>query len=148
MKKKERDKEIKRLKKELGEVMENWKRALADYQNLVKRTEKEREALYHNLKKELILKFLPILDLLESGLKQTKDEGLELMAKEFRKILDNERVEVIKAEEKKFDPETMDCVEVVEGGGEGKVAEVVLPGYRLGNEVIRQAKVKVFKNRD
>jgi len=144
---KSESKKIKELEKQLAQVAENWKRALADYQNLVRRTEKERNKVYYEVKKDLVLKFLPILDLLENAMVHTDDEGTDLMAREFYKILEQEGVKAIKIDGKKFDPEIMDCIEVVEGREEGRVAEVVLAGYKMDDEIIRQAKVKVFKNK-
>jgi len=141
---KELEKKIVELKKEVEEANCSWRRALADYQNLVRRTDEERGSVYEGVKKDLILKFLPIMDYLENALKHDGDEGVELMVREFKKTLEGEGVEKIEVEGEKFDPAVMDCVDVTEGGKEGEVAEVLLNGYKMGDEVIRQAKVRVY----
>jgi len=140
------EKNVAKLEKEVKEVTGDWKRVLADYQNLVRRTEKEREEVYYQVKKDLVLRFLPILDLLENVLNHSDDEGIKLMAREFYKIFEQEGIKAIEVVGKEFDPEVMDCIEVVEGGKKDKVAEMVLAGYKMGDEVIRQAKVKVYRD--
>jgi molecular chaperone GrpE len=130
------------LKEKLEELEEKWKRALADYDNLRKRVEKERSDLVKFSSASLIDKLLFVIDSLEKCLDHLKDKGLELTLEQFKKILESEGLEEIKAQGKKFDPEKMDAVEVVKGKKD-IVVEVVLKGYYLNKRVLRPAKVKV-----
>lgn len=134
---KKKDLEIKRL--------ENlWKRALADYQNLEKRTSVEKEDFVKFANSQLILKILPSLDSLEKAEKHLKDEGLSLALKQLKEGLIQEGLEKIQTQGKDFNPDFMECVEVGQGK-EGKVLDEIRPGYKLGNRVLRVAQVKVGK---
>ncbi|EKD62393.1 MAG: heat shock protein GrpE [uncultured bacterium] len=121
-------------------------RALADYDNLRKRVEEERNALFKYSSQRLVIKLLPLLDMLESAQKHIQDTGLAIAIKEFGDVLKEEDVDEISAEEgDDFDENTQDVVEVVEAGKKGKIKEVVLKGYKFGDgHVIRHAKVKVY----
>src|SRR3989304_2676049 len=86
-------------KQEKTQELENQlKRALADYQNLERRVEEERRLLSQLSSAILIEKFLPVLDNLESAQTHLKDEGLEMVIKQFRDVLSSEGVEEIEAQ--------------------------------------------------
>ncbi len=119
-----------------------WKRALADYDNLRKRVEKQRGDLVKFAHAGLVDKLLPVLDSLEKCRQHIKDKGLDLTCEQLQKVLASEGLTEIKAQDEEFDPEKMDAVEMVRGK-KNKVVEVVLKGYNLNGRVIRPAKVKV-----
>lgn len=129
----------------IEELTNNWKRALADYQNLVRRYEIEKADFVAYANTNLVLKLLAVLDHFDRAQEYLKDPGLELAIKQFRGVLSEEGLVEIEALEKEFNPEEMEAVEVVEGKESGKVAEVIAKGYRLKDKVIRVAKVKVVK---
>jgi molecular chaperone GrpE len=134
-----------KLTKQIEELTDKWKRALADYANLEKRVEKEKKefVLYSNA--SLIDKLLAVLDDLERAEKHLDNKGLSIAVDQLRRVLTSAGVEEIKAEDKKFDPETMDCVEMVKGK-KNKVVEIVEKGYLLNKKVLRPVKVKVGGN--
>lgn len=136
--------EIEELRKNLADIEDKLKRALADYQNLEKRhfLRQEENALASKI--SLIDKFLPVLDDLERANEHLKDKGIELIIERFKKVLESESVEEIQTKDQEFNPETMDCCEVVEGE-KNKVIDCVLKGYMLEGKLIRSAKVKVGK---
>ena len=76
---------------------EQLKRALADYANLKKRTEEEKTSVVRFANTVLIVKFLDILDNLETAQKNLNDQGLELVIKKFQDALKSEKIEEIKA---------------------------------------------------
>ena len=139
---KKRGLKIDNSKKQLEEVENKWKRALADYDNLRKRIEREKGDLVKFSHASLIDKLLPVLDSLEKCTEHLKDKGLELTLEQLRKVLGSEGLKEIEVKGKKFDPEKMDAVEMVKGKKD-RVVEVVLKGYYLNNRVLRPAKVKV-----
>lgn len=125
-------------------------RALADYDNLRKRGEAEKEIWVKFSSERILAKLLPILDMLESAQGHLKDSGLAISLGEFRKILEEEGLEEIKPKLKDaFDHRIHEVVESIEGGKDkkGQIAETVLSGWRFANggPVIRYAKVKVTK---
>ena len=132
------------------EIVEELKgqlaRALADYDNLRKRTEEERQALYKYSSQRITARFLPIFDMFEAAQNHINDSGLAIAIKECRDLLKEEGVNEIQAGEgEQFDENTQDVVEVVEGGQKGKIKEVVLKGYKYSDGyIIRHAKVKVY----
>lgn len=139
--------EMKKLKEEMQDLENKWKRALADYQNLEKRVESQQGMYIKMANVGLIDKLLPVLDDLERASEHVKDDGLKMIVKQFHQVLESESVVKIETTESEFDPEYMDCVEMVEGQT-NKVVEEVLSGYVLGETVIRPAKVKVGDGSD
>ena len=130
------------LEEKIVDLENKWKRALADYVNLEKRIEKEKENFVKFSNAQLLDKLLVVLDDLERCEKHTKDKGILLVCQRFREVLKGEGVEEIKALTDKFNPKTMDAIEIVPGP-KNKVVEVVLKGYTLNGEVLRPVKVKV-----
>lgn len=100
------------IKKQIEELTNNWKRALADYQNLEKNFNQQRQTLSLYIKKDILLKFLPILENLEKAHNHLKDPGLELAVKQFRDLLKSEGLEELDVLNKNFDPNTSDCIDV------------------------------------
>ena len=117
-------------------------RALADYQNLEKRVEREKELFVKFANSLIILKMLPILDNLERANVHLHDQGLELVIKQFQDALSAEGVAAINAVGSQFDPELHEAV-TTSSGDEGVILEVLEKGYKLGDKVIRPAKVKI-----
>ena len=127
--------------KERDEYLNGWKRAKADLINARKEWEIQIKNLRDFAKTETVGKLLPILDALE-GTKEIEgwNEMRKLAEDTFKKI----GVEEIKSLGEEFNPE---CHESV-GDGEGeehKVIEVVQKGYRIGDTVIRPARVIIGK---
>ncbi|HET7713325.1 MAG TPA: nucleotide exchange factor GrpE [Patescibacteria group bacterium] len=125
-----------------GELEEKYLRALADYQNLEKRVEREKDNFVKFANTVLILKMLPILDNLERAGAHLKDQGIDLVIKQFKEALSSEGVTEIRPAGSDFDPELHEAVEKV-SGEEDKVIDIVQSGYKMGDKVIRPAKVTV-----
>lgn len=130
-------------------TFDDWKnkylRAIADYQNLEKRVAAQRIQDLKYTAGTIITKLLPVLDVLEKAEKATSDQGIILAVKMFRDTLKSEGVEKIEVTGKKFDPNSMECIEVNAGKVDDTVTEEVLAGYSLNGKTIRVAKVKVGK---
>lgn len=135
-------KKDKKLEAKIKDLTNKWKRGLADYRNLEKRVIKEKEDFRKFASAALLEKLLPVLDSLENCEKHLKDKGLTLILEQFKKVLESEGLEEIKAEGEGFNPEFMEAIEMVKGE-KNKVVEVVLKGYKLNKKVLRPAKVKV-----
>jgi molecular chaperone GrpE len=136
------------MKKKHDEHIEDWKgkylRALADYQNLEKRTQSEKQEIRNYAAQGILTRLLPVLDTLTKAVQHVKDAGLELALKELYTALSEQGVEKIAVAGKPFDPHQMECIEVV-AGKDNIVVEELLPGYRLHNKILRVAQVKVGK---
>lgn len=134
------------FKKQVEELDNKYKRALADYQNLEKRTISEKRDFIKIANKDLLLRFLPVLDTLILAEKHIKDQGISISVGQFLDALKAEGVEKIETNGKKFNPELMECVETEEGE-EGLVLEEIRSGYKLYDKVLRPAMVKVGKQK-
>ncbi len=142
-----KEKEHEECLKKIEECENKYKRVLADYQNLEKRTIEEKREWARISNKELILRLLPVLDTLEMAQKHVNDEGLKLSIKNFLDVLISEGVEKIEAEGKDFDPGVMECIDTKEGE-ENKVLEVARDGYKMSDKVLRPVQVRVGKKSD
>ncbi len=138
--------EIEKLKTEVADLTNKWKRALADYQNLEKKTAEQKKEWLEWANSDLILKLLPLFSNLEKTAAHLKDQGLDLSVNQFKKILNEEGVEVIPIEagKTKFDAHLMECVET-QAGQENQILKVVENGYKLKGRLLRPAKVVVGK---
>lgn len=145
-----KESEAEQLQKKLAAEHDNFLRLAAEYDNFRKRSRKEKEALYTDVKAETAGKFLPVFDDLERALaNETADEaykkGVELIMNEFRKIMKDLGVEEFGENGDAFDPNAFNAVLHIEDEnlGENVVAQVFQKGFRIGEKVIRHAVVKV-----
>ncbi len=140
--------EIKKLENGIPENYEHkYKRALADYQNLLKRTADEKQEFAKYANEQLLHDILPVYDNLKISLLHIDEQaqcngwaaGIKYVVKQFKDALNGLGIEEIETVGKKFDPHTM---EAVEGKGE-KVKKELKAGYKLNGKVIIAAKVKL-----
>lgn len=149
-KEKELNEKISKLKDELEDVKDRHTRLIAEFDNLKKRSAKEREGLYNSIIADIITALLPVLDNLEKAAEaSTQDEeykkGIELVLKQFKDVLEANGVKEIEAEGKPFDPELHEAVSTIqdENLGEKIVAKEYRKGYTIGTKVIRHSMVVV-----
>jgi len=130
------------LEKKIEELEDCWKRALADYKNLEKRVQEDKEDWKFFANERLIRRILPVIDNLERLKKHMADKGLDLIIKDLVSGLKEFGVEETNSENAEFDPMKMEAIETVQGE-KNKVVETVSKGYLLNNKLIRPAVVKV-----
>jgi molecular chaperone GrpE len=135
---------------QVKEANDKYLRLMAEYDNYRKRSQKEREALYGDIKADVLNKFLPVYDNLVRALDQpTEDEayrkGVEMIMAQFNKTMENLGVTEIESVGQPFDPNLHNAVMHVEDEtkGENEIVEVFQKGFKLGEKVIRFALVKV-----
>src|SRR3989344_7168044 len=139
--------------RKIQDLENQLKRALADYSNLQKRVEQEKEQIETFAKSVVVTKTLHILDVLEAVNKAGQNidfdnlkEGVEIATREFQNTLASIGVEEIDAKGD-FDPRKHEAVEAVLGTTENKIVEVVEKGYKIGEKILRPTKVKVSKKK-
>ena len=149
---KEKKKEAKRSpqEEELAALNDKYLRICAEYDNFRRRSQKEKEALYADIKADTVAKFLPVYDNLERALAQsTQDEayrkGVEMIMTQFVTTLEKLGVSPVECLGEKFDPALHNAVMHAEDEekGENEISEVFQKGFTLGDKVIRFAMVKV-----
>lgn len=139
---------IEKLKKENVENELAYKRALADYQNLVKNSSNEKVEFFKYSLEKFFLEILPIFDNLKMAISTLSEdeqnnpwvEGIKYVIKQFRDAFSENGVEEIKTVGEKFDYNKM---EAIKGDGE-IVKKEIRPGYILNGKVIIPAKVVLF----
>ncbi|QQG40888.1 MAG: nucleotide exchange factor GrpE [Candidatus Levyibacteriota bacterium] len=136
------DSETEKLKQKVEGLENQIKRVLADYQNLEKRVREDRVSWIRTANKDLLLRFLPVLDTLILASKHSEDKSLEVTTQQFLQALKDEGVEKIETEGKAFDPNTMEAIGTQEGK-EGEVIEETRMGYMIRDRVLRVAQVIV-----
>ena len=127
---------------------DKWKRALADYQNLEKQTIDRINAR----EDKIILHFLTVHeDFIRAKNAYEKDginvEGLDVIIKNMKSILDNYEVKAIEAEGKKLDPKLHEVVQEIEEDNleEGTIVKEIAKGYIIRGKVLKYSKVCVSK---
>lgn len=128
----------------LSELQDKLARSMADYSNLEKRVESQRQMFVTMATVSIISKMIEVLDDLNLTQNHLKDEGLKMTIDKFMSVLKSEGLEEIKTEGQAFDHNTMECVSTSEGE-ENQILSVHKKGYLLNGQVIRPAQVIVGK---
>ena len=135
------DPQIESLKSDVSRLESALARALADYANLERRFGVESTAVVKFANSNLLTKLLDVRDHLGLASVQIKDPGLTMIMSELDKLLVDEGVTQVKTDGL-FDPGSMECQDQV-AGPKDQVMQVVRPGYRLHDRVLRTARVVV-----
>jgi molecular chaperone GrpE len=139
------------------ELTNDLKRMTADFANYRKRNEGERNDFAKFAKADLIARLLDVLDGYDRALATVPEdlkgqpwvEGMWLVERKLRSVLDSEGLEVIDSLGKPFDPYLHQAVAYVESDEpEGTVIEEHQKAYRLHDRVIRPALVTVAKKKE
>ena len=141
--------ETEKLQESLTEANDKYLRMLAEYDNYRRRSQKERESIYTDVRADTVTKFLPVYDNLARAVQQEPDEetrkGVEAIFHQFQTILTALGVTEIEAVGKRFDPTVHEALLHIddEKYGEGEIVLELEKGFKLGDKVIRFAKVQV-----
>lgn len=134
---------------EVEQLKNQLVRALADYDNLQKRIERERSGIKELISAQLLARLLPIFDMFEHVQKNISDPGLAIAIKELDDKLKEEGfVKISPKLGDEFIDEECEAIEAVEDKAKkpGEIVEVLSTGYKLENGfIIRPAKVKVVR---
>ena len=129
---------------------DSFLRLAADYDNFRKRTIKEKEQSYSNGKADAIAKLLPVYDNLERALEQNTEDaaykkGVEMTMTQLVSIFESMGVEIFGQKGDAFDPNLHNAVMHTEeeGAPENTITLVFQKGFKLGDKIIRFARVQV-----
>lgn len=142
------------LERELSDVREKMLRKAAEFENMKKRTERERIQVFEAARMEALKEFLPINDDLKrtleaadsSSVDDTFLDGVKMIAAKFDEVLSKYGVERIDEVNVPFDVELHDAMMKQKADSEvepNTVLAVLEPGYKMNDRVIRHAKVIV-----
>ncbi len=138
------------LEAERDEYLNDLKRVAAEFENYRKRVTRDQESLVARAHERLVKELLPVLDDLERALAAAElheeaklEEGVRLVHRELRSALDREGLAEIETNGH-FDPHVHEALlSQPSEAEEGSVLEVLQKGYRLGDHVLRPARVVI-----
>lgn len=154
-----KESEYKKLLSDLAESKDKYVRLYAEFDNVRKRTEREKSEFVKYANQELLIDFLDILDDLERSVDAAKAshedyaaflKGIEMVMAHVYDLLRKNDVKPIESKGKMFDPHCHEALmqEERDDMEEGSIVEEFQKGYMLGNRVIRTNKVKVAKKKE
>jgi molecular chaperone GrpE len=142
--------ETEALRGENEELIDTLQRLQAEFDNYRKRAQRDQESLVSRAHERLMKALLPVVDDLERALEAASqheeaklEEGVQLVARELRDALAREGLEEIETDGQ-FDPHVHEALlSQPSERDEGEVIEVLQKGYRLGDRVLRPARVVI-----
>lgn len=151
--KKKCGKKAEELAKALAEAEENkrkWYAVTAEYENYRRRTQNQSAQRYNDGRNDVISALFPIGDNLERALATITDEntkqGVDMVLKAFKKVLEDEGVEEINPVGEPFNVDVAEAIMAMpaeDGEESGIVKQVYVKGYKKGDKVLRYAQVIV-----
>lgn len=148
----QKSEQVARLGEEKNDLLDKLLRKQAEFENFRKRGEREMQEAYARARADLVGDLLPILDNFSLALQHADSataevihEGVLLINKQLVDALARFGLEAIEAEGLPFDPELHEAVmtEQREDVADHTVVEVLQRGYKLGERLLRPARVKV-----
>ncbi len=138
------------LERERDEYLADLKRVAAEFDNFRKRAARDHESLVSRANERVVKELLPVLDDLERALEAAAEheeakleEGVRLVHRSLAGILAREGLAEIETDGK-FDPHVHEALLTQPSEAEeGSVIEVLQRGYKLGDRVLRPARVVV-----
>lgn len=149
--------ELNACKKERAENLEGWQRSKADLVNYKRTVSNEHDREKRRSQAEIVRALIPALDSFESAMtaenwKQVKPEwrgGVERIFSQLHNALEGIGLVVFGTKGEVFDPVLHECMSVIPAEGDSHdntLAQVLQRGYKLGDEVVRPAKVVVAQH--
>jgi len=146
---------IKKLEEENSDLKDKWQRALADYQNLERRTQTEISQRVSEKTNNLLLNFLNIYeDFLRAKNSLSKEkintDGIQAVIKNMESLLSENNIKSIDAVGEIFDPQIHEAVSIVEDDSldDGTITQEVSKGYISGKAILKPSKVIVSKKKN
>jgi molecular chaperone GrpE len=148
----ELEKQLAQARQETSEFKDKFLRERADMDNFRKRQERNAQERVQREKKDLILKVLGVMDNVERALtyqetmdRQALQQTLRMLMWQMNEVMKGEGLTPITTVGEKLNPYEHEAIELVENSDqpEDTIVEEVLKGYKIGNETLRAARVKV-----
>jgi len=138
-------KKVEDLEAKVAELEDLKLRQMAEFDNFRRRTQKEKLELMDNAGERIFVDMLPLIDDFERALQHEQSEGVQLIYQKFIKFLEQNKVTPIETEEKEFNTDEHEAITTFAAGEDkkGKIIDCTQKGYKLGEKVIRFAKVVV-----
>ena len=136
---------VEALEARVAELEDKNLRMMAEFDNYRRRTNKEKLELMATAGERIFKEMLPLVDDFERALAVIDDEGVKLIYQKFISFLEKNDVHAIETEDADFNTDEHEAVTTFAAGEDkkGKVIDCTQKGYKLGDKVIRFAKVVV-----
>lgn len=140
------------LEQQISDLTAALQRERADAENLRRRHGQQMVQLEESATADVVRQLLPVIDNVERALSHVPEDqkdsdfvkGVQVVAKQFAASLEKLGVKRIETVGQPFDPHLHEAVSTEEGDGEEEVvSEELQAGYKIGDNVIRHAMVKV-----
>ena len=135
---------------EAEESKRKWYAVTAEYENYRRRTQNQSAQRYQEGRNDVVASLFPVGDNLERAVSSCADEqtkqGLDMILKAYKKVLEGEGVEEINPVGQPFDANVAEAIMAMpagEGEESGIVKQVYVKGYKKGDKVLRYAQVIV-----
>ena len=146
--------ELDQANEKIATLEDKYLRQVAEFDNYRKRTIKEKADLIKSAAEKVITAELPIVDDMDRAFENMEKgmdadaciEGFKLIAQKFKNTLTQQGLEKIDTEGQDFDTDYHEAIALIPAPAEelkGKIIDCVQAGYKLGDKVIRHAKVAV-----
>ncbi len=142
--------ELEKALAEAEDCKRKWYAVTAEYENYRRRTQNQAAQRYQDGRNDVVASLFPIGDNLERAMAACADEntkqGLDMVLKAFKKVLEGEGVEEIDPLGQPFNADSMEAImaaPAAEGEESGTVKQVYVKGYKKGDKVLRYAQVIV-----
>lgn len=156
----DQEKMIENLQQQAGEYLDGWKRCQADFENYKKQQAQSQSEMIKYACSSVILQIIPVLDNFHASTAHIPEDqkdnpwvtGIMYIQKQLEQVLADNGVETIEPQVgDEFDPMVHEAVSDSnvtnehpnDSNGGGKITKVVLRGYKMGERVIRAARVVV-----
>lgn len=139
------EEKVKELEAKVAELEDLKLRQMAEFDNFRRRTQKEKLELMDNAGERIFTDMLPLIDDFERALQHEQSEGVQLIYQKFLNFLAQNKVTPIETEDKEFSTDEHEAITTFAAGEDkkGKIIDCTQKGYKLGEKVIRFAKVVV-----
>ena len=133
------------------ELENQLKQALADYQNLKRDMQKRLDFEEEVIRADVLKSVIELADDIDLAVDHVDDEkgwreGVSMILEKFRKVIDDMGAEIMEVKPgDEFDPEIHEAVGVVYEGKDGTIASILQNGYKMGDIIVRPARVVVNK---
>lgn len=147
--------ELEETRSKADEYLDGWQRSRAEFANYKKRVERDQAQIYQNIAGNLTKRYLEIADDLERALNSRPEDGegaqwangIELIYRKLMSTIEAEGVERIVPDGHFFDPNFHEAISQEDSPEHesGQIIEVLQPGYKLGDRILRPARVRVAR---
>ena len=137
--------------KEINDLKDTLRFVQAEFENFRKRVERDNQEIVKYATADTIKPFLTVIDHFEIALKSANREdefvkGIEMIYHQFINVLESMHIKIIRPENQQYNPQEHEALLQSESDKPaGTILEVLQPGYRMHDRVLRTAKVKIAK---